>query len=161
MSNEIWIRPSELKDACAIMEIDSKVWTEETTPSPIHWRSREQFLQSCPPGSQLVAGIGDQVCGYIGFSHPTGLKSNEHVYDINIAVYPGYQKRGIGKRLMEEIKRTARHNGVRKLSLRVLETNEKAIAFYGSCGFIVQGRLVEEFLLNGRYVDDILMWCSV
>lgn len=161
MTQDIWIRPSTLKDAVSMMEIDAMVWTSETTPASIHWLSREQFLQSCPPGSQLLAGQGNTVCGYIGFACPTGLTSNAHVYDINIAVHPAYQKQGIGRMLMDEMRRKARLEGKRKLSLRVLATNKRAIAFYQSCGFIEQGRLVDEFYLDGRYVDDILMWCPV
>ncbi|AWB46307.1 GNAT family N-acetyltransferase [Paenibacillus sp. CAA11] len=161
MKDEIWVRLSAMKDAGALMEIDALVWTEMTTPAKIHWRSREQFLQSCPPGSQLVAGIGEAICGYVGFGAPTGLPSNAHVYDINIAVHPDHQHKGIGRRLIEEIKYLAKLEGKRKLSLRVLETNGPAIAFYKSCGFVEQGRLVEEFYIGGRYVDDILMWCPV
>ncbi|MNN82623.1 hypothetical protein D3C81_1995730 [compost metagenome] len=63
--------------------------------------------------------------------------------------------------MMEEMKGMAARSGVRKLSLRVLATNPSAISFYKSCGFIEQGRLVEEFYLNGQYIDDILMWCPV
>lgn len=158
---EICIRTSQLKDAPFLMEIDEKVWTPETTPSQVHWRSREQFLQSCPPGSQLVAVAGDSdiVLGYIGYKHPTELESNRHVYDIHIAVSPDHHRRGVGAKLMDALKRIAAQDGVRKLSLRVLSSNGRAIAFYEKCGFKEQGRLVEEFWLNGHYVDDILMYC--
>ncbi|MNV94027.1 Protease synthase and sporulation negative regulatory protein PAI 1 [compost metagenome] len=97
----------------------------------------------------------------MGFSSPTPLQSNNHVYDINIAIHPDYQRRGIGRKLMDEMKVIAEKSGVRKLSLRVLASNPNAISFYKSCGFIEQGRLVEEFYLDGRFIDDILMWCPV
>ena len=47
--------------------------------------------------------------------------------------------------------------GARKLTLRVLASNAIARALYESCGFEVEGILREEFLLEGRYVDDVLM----
>jgi RimJ/RimL family protein N-acetyltransferase len=41
--------------------------------------------------------------------------------------------------------------------LRVLGPNKAARQLYATCGFATEGVLREEFLLNGRYVDDILM----
>lgn len=162
MTDSVLVRLSQMRDAGELMELDALAWDELTTPAGLlHWESREQYLQKCPPGSQLVAVIGETVCGYLGFGHPTPLDSNRHVYEINIAIHPAYQRRGIGRRLMEAVKQLAAEHGVRKLSLRVLASNPSAIAFYRSCGFEEQGRLVEEFLLNGVYVDDILMWCPV
>ncbi len=162
MSESVWIRLSQMGDAGALMEIDSLTWDEHSTPAQsLVWNSREHYLQKCPPGSQLVAGIGEELCGYLGFDHPTPLESNRHVYDINIAIHPSYQRHGVGRKLMEAVKQLAAERGVRKLSLRVLASNPGAVAFYRSCGFTEQGRLVEEFYLDGQYVDDILMWCPV
>jgi RimJ/RimL family protein N-acetyltransferase len=51
----------------------------------------------------------------------------------------------------------AQSRGARKLALRVLGTNTRARSLYESCGFLVEGLLREEFFLDGRYVDDVLM----
>ena len=155
------VRLSNIADAGDLMEIDALVWNETTTPAPITWTSKEQYLQSYPPGSQLVAVLDGKVVGYVGYTHPTPLSTNKHVYDINIAVHPNYQGKGVGRRLIGVVKEFASQNGIHKLSLRVLATNPKAIRLYESCGFQIQGRLVQEFLLKGTYVDDILMWCPV
>ncbi len=162
MKNEVWTRLSEMRDAPALMEIDRLVWDVRNTPSErLVWDSREQFLQSCPPGSQIVAGIGAQVCGYIGFKPPTPLPSNAHVLELNIAIHPECQRMGIGRTLMEALLAFAAQRGVRKLCLRVLASNPGAVAFYESCGFVEQGRLIGEFFIGGQYVDDILMWRKV
>lgn len=162
MPHDIWTRLSEMRDASALMEIDGLVWNETTTPGiQIVWKSREEYLQKCPPGSQLVAGIGDRICGYLGFDIPTPLASNKHVYSINIAIHPDYHRQGIGGKLIDAIKQHASEQGIRKLSLRVLATNPGAIAFYKSCGFIEEGRLIGEFYLDGQYVDDLLMYYPV
>lgn len=50
-----------------------------------------------------------------------------------------------------------RDRGMRKLTLRVLSTNRAAISLYERLGFTREGDLREEFLINGSYVDDILM----
>ncbi|GIO42100.1 MULTISPECIES: GNAT family N-acetyltransferase [Paenibacillus] len=161
MANSVWVRLSQMKDASELMELDHLVWQRNNTPSVVQWNNREEFLRKCPPGSQLVAGMDDKICGYLGFDHPTPLESNKHVLEINIAVHPGCQRMGIGQKLMEAVKELAAARGVRKLSLRVLSSNPDAVAFYRKCGFQEQGRLVEEFYLDGQYVDDILMWSPV
>lgn len=162
MKGEVWTRLSEMRDAHALMEIDRLVWDERNTPAGrLIWNSREQFLQSCPPGSQIVAGIGERICGYIGFKPPTPLPSNAHVLDLNIAIHPECHRMGIGRTLMEALLALSAQRGVRKLSLRVLASNPGAVAFYESCGFAEQGRLVDEFFMDGQYVDDILMWRKV
>lgn len=153
------IRLSEMKDAQQIMDLDAIVWDDHSAPEPLNWTSREDFLRHCQPGSQLVALIDEQICGYVGFRYPTMIRTNHHVYEINIAVHPQYQNEGIGTRLMETMKAWATEQGKEKLSLRVLSTNPTAIRFYERCGFVIEGRLVNEFLVNGRYIDDVLMGC--
>ena len=51
----------------------------------------------------------------------------------------------------------ARRRGARSVTLRILAPNGAARRLYERCGFHVQGVLREEFLLRGRYVDDVLM----
>ena len=55
----------------------------------------------------------------------------------------------------------ARRRGARRLTLHVLATNHGARALYADCGFAVEGVRRGEFLLEGRYVDDVLMAVSL
>ncbi|WP_438348786.1 GNAT family N-acetyltransferase [Paenibacillus sp. FA6] len=151
------IRLSEMKDAQQIMDLDAVVWDDYSSPEPLDWTSREDFLRHCQPGSQFVALVDHRICGYVGFRYPTLIKSNRHVYEINIAVHPQYQHRGVGTSLMDMVKEWASEQGMKKLSLRVLASNSGALEFYEKCGFVREGQLINEFLVGGRYVDDILM----
>ena len=65
-----------------------------------------------------------------------------------------------GQQLVRAALRTARARGARKVSLRVLAHNEPAKRLYESCGFVLEGTLREEFFLDGRYVDDLLLGFS-
>lgn len=162
MKHEFSTRLSEMRDAAALMDIDKLTWDRHNTPAEVlSWNSREHYLKNCPPGSQIVACLGEQICGYIGFKSPTSLPSNRHVLDLNIAIHPAYQRQGVGRLLMNALLEWAAMQNVSKLSLRVLSSNPGAIAFYESCGFTEQGRLIEEFLIQGQYVDDVLMWRRV
>ncbi|MBS2967865.1 GNAT family N-acetyltransferase [Metabacillus sp. KIGAM252] len=155
------IRPSQKKDMQQLMELDRLIWDSTTTPVLLHWDSAGVYEKSYPEGQQTVAADGDRIAGYISYKHPVDIPSNRHVFDMAIGIHPDYQGRKVGSRLMEHLRQTAREQGVRKISLRVLSTNEKAIAFYKAIGFKEEGRLHEEFFLDGKYVDDLLMYKMV
>jgi ribosomal protein S18 acetylase RimI-like enzyme len=59
--------------------------------------------------------------------------------------------------LLTAAEQRARERGARKLSLRVLSSNPDAIRLYTQLGFEQEGRLLGEFLIEGRYVDDLLL----
>ena len=74
-----------------------------------------------------------------------------------IAVATPYRGRGLGRRLVDAAAAAARARGARRLTLRVLADNEGARALYESAGFVIEGVQRDEFFLDGRYVDDVLM----
>ncbi len=45
-----------------------------------------------------------------------------------------------------------------KVYLLVSEDNHKALHLYQKLGFIKEGRLVQEFFINGKYCDAIRMY---
>ncbi|MEF3353420.1 GNAT family N-acetyltransferase [Paenibacillus sp. GYB006] len=151
------VRRSNLQDAAQLMELDALIWNEHNAPAPVLWKSKEEYLLASPPGNQFIALKDNKLCGYIGYRPPTSLISNNHVYEIHIAVHPAYQRQRIGKSLMDSMIEHAKREGIRKLRLRVLSSNLAALAFYKQCGFVEEGRLSSEFYIAGAYVDDILM----
>lgn len=152
------IRLSKEHDFRELIDLDHRIWSSTTTPATITWESIDEFAKRNPEGSQVVAVVDGVVAGYLGFHAPTPLETNQHVMEIDIAVDPGFQGRGIGKKLLEKYEHLAKDKGIHKISLRVLATNEGAIEFYKKCGFLEQGRLINEFKISGKYVDDILMY---
>ncbi|TLS38924.1 GNAT family N-acetyltransferase [Pseudalkalibacillus caeni] len=154
----ISVRPSKSEDAPQLLALDHLAWNHFTAPSETKWTSPEEYLEKSPPGTQLVAAVEKTVFGYVSVRNPTPLKSNSHVGELTIAVHPSYQGLGVGKALMEEVEKRAYEEGKSKLSLRVLATNPFAAAFYKSLGYEEQGRLENEFYIDGEYVDDLLMY---
>jgi ribosomal protein S18 acetylase RimI-like enzyme len=90
-----------------------------------------------------------------------GIKVFNHLYNnLTIAVHPEFQGKKIGRTLLtiflEEIG-VNRHN-IGKVELMVRESNHKAIAFYQSLGFQIEGRLEMRIKdQNGNYEADIPM----
>ncbi|CAM3349749.1 MULTISPECIES: GNAT family N-acetyltransferase [Saccharibacillus] len=157
IENEVVIRESQIKDAKPLMKIDKLVWNTRNSPQIPVWKSRTHYLRSCPPDNQLVAECDGIVVGCVGWRPPTMMFANAHAAEIYVAVHPAYQGLGVGRKLIESVKLHTRRRGIKKLRLRVLSTNERAIAFYVRCGFKQEGCLEREYYIEDRYVDDILM----
>ncbi|RIX60469.1 GNAT family N-acetyltransferase [Paenibacillus nanensis] len=152
------IRLSEQRDLQGLVDLNNTVWNDKNAPASLHWESPEEYAGYNPPGSQLVCVLGDALCGYVSLKQPLKTPSNAHVVELVIAVNDRFRGLGIGRRLLDFAYEWGKANGKKKLSLRVMSTNEPAVSFYTKCGFGVQGKLVGEFFINGQYVDDILMY---
>ena len=72
-------------------------------------------------------------------------------------VAPEFRGQGLGRALLDEAGRTVLARGGRKLSLRVLASNRRARAVYAAAGFVVEGVLRQEFIIDGVPVDDLLL----
>ena len=130
------------------------------TPAPAPEPGRTLFdgRARARPENTLVAVLEGRPAGLVAMVAPTPLASNRHVLEICLlAVEPAEQGHGIGRALVEAAIAEARARGARRLTLRVLETNSRARLLYEAAGFEVEGVLRDEFLLAGRYVDDLLM----
>lgn len=152
------IRQTKESDLQELVELNNLIWDSSNTPEEIYWESVMDYSKYFPSGSQFVAIINGKVAGYIGYKNPIKLKSNRHVLEIDIGVHPNFKRKGVGSQLLDYIFNWGKINGFLKVSIRVLSTNPSALLFYISNGFIEQGRLKDEFLLDGQFVDDILMY---
>ncbi len=147
-----------MADEAALQHIDAGTWTADTSPAPPRPPDQAFFNERNRLADVLVAEADDQVIGYAILQQAVPIPSHRHVLDVGgLAVDPAHQGRGAGRRLVEACVEQARSQGARKLTLRVLGTNERARRLYESCGFQIEGVLREEFRLHGQYVDDVLM----
>lgn len=105
----------------------------------------------------LVAEVNGRIAG---FSRCEGsrLKRTSHHVEFGVGVLKEFWGFGIGKALLNESVKWADSNDIRKVSLSVIDTNEKAIKLYKDHGFEVEGVLKEDKLLSdGNYYHTILM----
>ena len=152
------IRPATLDDDAALTGLDRETWSPHGSPVPFDAIPDRFFGARTTPSDVLVAVIGDDVVGYVALGRPTPVAANAHVLELHgLAVSPAHQRRGIARRLLAAAGEEAKRRGARKLRLRVFAPNAKARGLYESAGFVVEGVLREEFLVEGAYVDDVLM----
>jgi RimJ/RimL family protein N-acetyltransferase len=105
----------------------------------------------------LVAEVDGQI---VGFSRCEGshLKRLSHRVTFGVCVLESYWGYEIGKNLLGESIRWAKSQQLKKMTLQVLEKNEKALKLYENKGFVVEGVLKDDKLLSdGHYYNTLLM----
>ena len=96
----------------------------------------------------------------VGFSRCQGnlLKRMSHKVEFGICVLKDFWGYSIGTNLLKETIRWADTNHIKKITLNVLETNEKAIMLYKKYGFVEEGLLRKDKLLSdGNYYNTVMM----
>ncbi|MEU8590748.1 GNAT family N-acetyltransferase [Streptomyces sp. NPDC048664] len=159
----VLIRPATPGDEEALGRLDRATWSALHSVQP---RPREPYApffgERSGPGDHLVAEIDGAVVGYIRLAFATPLAANSHVRQIQgLAVAGEARGAGVARALLRSARQEARRRGARRLTLRVLGHNTPARTLYASEGFVVEGVLPEEFLIEGEYVDDVLMGRSL
>jgi len=154
----VTIRASRPEDEATLARVDALTWTAAVSPAPAPPAGTAFFGERTRPEDVLVAEVDGDVAGYAKLGQAMAISLHEHVLELGgLAVDPRSQGRGVGRGLVEAAVEDARARGARKLSLRVLSPNAGARRLYEACGFIVEGVLQAEFLLEGGFVDDVLM----
>jgi ribosomal protein S18 acetylase RimI-like enzyme len=153
------IRQARAEDDGALQELDLIDW-EITSPAPLPPADRPFFDSGRGVFAEdvLVAEREGVIVGYVRIGHPTKLPSNAHVVEIQgISVAPSVRRAGVGTLLLHKALEAAETRGATRIRLRVLGSNPGAQALYERCGFVVEGVLRGEFVLDGVPVDDLLM----
>jgi ribosomal protein S18 acetylase RimI-like enzyme len=154
----IELRPAASSDEEALAAIDRATWSSASSPAPPPGKGWTFFDDRLRPEDVIVALAEGEVAGYVRLQPVSPLASTSHVLQVNgIAVDPARQRRGVGRALVDAAVAEARLRGARRLTLRVLGANEGARQLYESAGFVVEGVLRGQFLLDSVYVDDVFM----
>ncbi|RLL48491.1 GNAT family N-acetyltransferase [Oceanobacillus piezotolerans] len=105
----------------------------------------------------LVCEVNGRI---VGFSRCEGnqLKRMYHKVEFGVCVLKDFWGYGIGTNFLKETIRWADSTEIKKITLSVLETNEKAILLYKNYGFVEEGILIKDKLLSdGSYYNTVIM----
>jgi ribosomal protein S18 acetylase RimI-like enzyme len=155
----VLVRVARASDEAQLARLDRISWSPQSGfPSVMRQAGTVFFLTESPPQAFLVAEIDGVMVGYVRLGSPLPLPENAHVVGVlGLAVAPEARRRGVGTALLTAAEQRARGRGARKLSLRTFSTNPEAIRLYTRFGFEREGLLRAEFLIEGQYVDDLLL----
>lgn len=106
----------------------------------------------------VVAEVTGKVVGQCVIEHST-WEAAEHVGELGILLSNNYRhaRPAIGSRLLIAAIKEARKKDFEKVCLAVFSTNKNAIKSYKKIGFKQVGVRKKQYLLNGKYYDEILM----
>lgn len=119
------LRPEDIPQIYAIEQLSFE--------TPWSLRSLEEELVN-PFARYFVCRQGDRVLGYVG---TRVLVGECHV--ANVAVHPGWRRRGVASRMMAALVAYAQAEGLAFITLEVRASNQGAIALYEKFGFAQQG----------------------
>jgi ribosomal protein S18 acetylase RimI-like enzyme len=121
------VRSFQLSDYRPVTELLETVLSEEC-----YELTMEAFGRQLSWDSELVlvASVGDEIAGMI-----IGTIDNNKGYYYRIAVHPDYQRRGLGKRLIESLRTRFEQRNVTKIMITADEHNEPILSLYESLGY--------------------------
>ena len=160
--SDLRVRPARADDAQAICRIynqgiEDRVATLETelrTPE-----ERRQWLAARSPRHPvIVAEAADGViAGWGSLNVFNAREAYRFVADLSIYVDRDHRGKGVGSVLLHRLLELGRELGYHKLVLSAFPTNASGMALYTKLGFRTVGVYEEQGLLDGRWVDTIIM----
>ncbi len=123
--NELRIVPMSEEHIAALAALELQCFTDPWSENAL----REELSNPC--ARFIVAVYQGEVAGYLGCHH-----IGDEGFVANIAVFPAYRRRGIGKALVT----AAFTDDLSRLTLEVRASNTAALALYRSLGFVEEGR---------------------
>jgi len=109
-----------------------------------------------PNSVVLVAEAAGELVGYVEATGG-GARRNRFTAHVVIGVRQAYAGRGVGGKLLAQLERWGRANGMRRLELTVMTHNERAIGLYTKMGYRVEGTRQAALLVDGELVDELWM----
>jgi L-amino acid N-acyltransferase YncA len=108
-----------------------------------------------PPTTR--AGQAAPIVGWGSLNQYTSRECYRHVADFSLYVERGHRGKGVGKVLLARLIELAREHGYHKMVLSAFPGNRGGMALYDAMGFRTVGIYKEQGLLDGRWVDTIIM----
>tara|TARA_B100000963_G_C22598601_1_gene659136 strand:- start:1327 stop:1761 length:435 start_codon:yes stop_codon:yes gene_type:complete len=91
----------------------------------------------------LVAVMNNQIVGYGSIVIETKIRGGKTGHIEDIVSHSMFQKKGIGKSIVDALLNVAKENGCYKVALQCKEHN---INFYKKCGYEVSGSAMQLFI---------------
>jgi len=161
VTDALTLRPARESDAEAIclmynQGIEDRVATLETelrTPE----ERREWLAARGPRHPVIVAEESGHVVGWGSLNVFNARPAYRHVGDFSVYVERAWRGKGVGHRLLERLIELAREIGYHKMVLSTFPTNGGGVRLYERLGFSRVGVYREQGMLDGAWVDTLIM----
>ncbi|HZQ99807.1 MAG TPA: arsinothricin resistance N-acetyltransferase ArsN1 family A [Chloroflexota bacterium] len=156
------VRDARPEDAAAIARIynqgiEDRVATLETqlrTPE-----ERAAWMAARGPRHPVLVAVDDagEVVGWGSLNQFNPRAAYDHVADFSVYVAREHRGRGVGRLLVQALEERARAIGFHKMVLAAFPYNEAGMRLYERRGFRTVGVYREQGMLDGKWVDVIVM----
>ncbi len=160
--NAYRVRPAAAADAEAICRIYNQgiedriatLETEQRTPE-----ERRRWLAERGPRHPVIVAENAQgeVVGWASLNVFNPREAYRWVADLSVYVERGWRGKGVGSALLERLIGLAHEHGFHKMVLSAFPDNRAGMALYEKFGFRTVGIYREQGLLDGRWVDTVIM----
>jgi RimJ/RimL family protein N-acetyltransferase len=164
MSTLFAIREASVTDAPRIRQYLSELVKEQ--PPVLFRRDKAptedeevaflKMVQGTDRSVVFLAEVKDEVVGMLDF-HGHKKEQCAHCGGFGMSVHQAWRNKGIASKLLEELFSWARFRNFRRIELEVFSNNQQAIDLYDKHGFLQEGRKVEAVLVEGDFIDILLM----
>lgn len=160
-SEGLHIRAARFADLPAIQEIHNQGIADRIATLDTELRdaaeTRRWFEAHGPRHPVLVAEQAGEVVGWASLNAFKPRPAYQYVADLSIYVARPWRGKGIGTRLLETLLPLARQLEYHKVVLSAFPFNTVALRLYRRLGFRTVGVYREMGLLDGRWVDTVIM----
>lgn len=105
----------------------------------------------------IIAEVDGKLIGNLNFSGSLRQR-NAHVGEFGVSVLKEYWGNGIGEKLINYLIDWTKTSGIiRKINLRVRSDNLRGIRLYKKLGFVEEGIVKRDFLVNDKFYDSLIM----
>ncbi|AZK46658.1 GNAT family N-acetyltransferase [Paenibacillus lentus] len=165
MNNKISVREVLVEDAKALLQIIPIIdkETEFTLRGEGEFRlslhEEESFIRNIlaePRSVMFVASCNDNIVGSLGF-RGNNLTRYKHTGEFGMGILKQYWGQGIGTMLIEHLLSWSEAHDIRKINLKVVETNIRAIKLYERFGFEIEGVQKNEVKIADQYYNLLSM----
>jgi L-amino acid N-acyltransferase YncA len=136
--------------------IVDRIATLETEERPPEERL-EWLAARGPRHPVLVAEVDGTVVGWGSLNQFNPRKAYDFVVDFSVYIERGWRGKGVGSAVLHALIARARHLGYHKMVLAAFPWNTAGMALYEKHGFRTVGIYKEQGLLDGKWVDTIVM----
>jgi L-amino acid N-acyltransferase YncA len=155
------IRPARAADAQAICDIYNEGIEDRVTTLETRLRIRDEqraWLESRDERHPVVVAEREgTVVGWGSLNVFNPRPAYDYVTEFSVYVARSARSGGVGRSLLESLIAMARDIGYHKMVLAAFDWNTAAIALYERVGFRQVGVYREQGLLDGRWVDTVIM----
>ena len=155
------IRPARSGDAQAICDIYNEGIEDRIATLETRFRTGDEqraWLKSRDERHPvMVAERDEKVVGWGSLNEFNPRPAYDHVSEFSVYVARSARGAGVGRNLLENLIVVARDIGYHKMVLAAFEWNTAGIALYERVGFRRVGVYREQGLLDGRWVDTVIM----